>query len=154
MIYYYVEEYKEVIEELKPLVHQHSSEIDRYQEYFTLDPAYHLYEELDNNEQLLITTARTEDGELVGYLVFFLDYHLHYQDILYAKNDLIFIKPEYRMKGIITGLFDYTEEILKAAGVKVITFAMKTDHSFEYLAEKMGYDKAEIFYSKYIGEDK
>lgn len=143
------EEYLEVIEDIKPLVYEHGSETDLYQEHFTVDPDFEVYSAMDSNGTLQIFTARDE-GKLVGYLVFFVSNHPHYKNTKYASNDLLYVHPDYRKGGLIQNLFAFAEEYLKEDGVQVMTFHFKSHMDHPALAEIMGYDRAEVMYSKYI----
>ena len=146
------ESYYDVVDEVTPLVYEHGAETDHYQEYFTVDPDFKSYEVLSNADLLRIYTARDE-GKLVGYLFFIVQNNPHYKTVVYACNDLIYVHPDYRNKSVVQSMFSFAEDELKEAGVSVITFHFKAHMDHPELAKVMGYDRAEIMYSKYIQGD-
>ena len=154
MITFSKESYRSVEEQINKMVFVHAAETDLYQDKFTLNPDFDQYMSLEDSGMLRIFTAR-EDDELVGYLVFLVTYHPHYKDQLYANNDLTYVHPDYRSKdaSLVRSLFDIAERSLKEEGVSVITVSMKAHMPFDKTAERMGYDRAEIVYSKYIKEE-
>lgn len=150
MITYQVEKLIDIIDELKPLLENHWEEVAWYKDKVKLNPDYDKYLEMDSTSVLHIVTARDEDV-LVGYDINFLLPHGHYSDHLYAINDIIFLKPEYRHFGVAQEMVEYAEQELKNLGVSVITFHMKVAHPFHSLMEATGYQTQEYTYSKYIG---
>jgi GNAT superfamily N-acetyltransferase len=78
--------------------------------------------------------------------------HPHYKDHLFAVNDILFVHPKYRNTNLSAGLFQYAEKKLKERGVSVMAIHMKVDNPFESFAEKLGFEKAEYTYQKFIGE--
>lgn len=156
IVYSCQETFDELMEEGIPLFHAHGEEVDLYQEYFQVSPDYDMYNTLSDLGVLHITTARDEEqgGQLVGYLFFFVNNHPHYKEVVYANNDLIYVDPSCRGKGVAKGMFSAAEEDLKEGfDVSVISFHMKSAHPFKELAESMGYEEAEIMYSKYVKEE-
>jgi len=148
---YNVEKLVDCLEEIKPLLESHYKEIAMYQDKIELNPDYDKYLTLCDSGVLHIVTARYE-GVLVGYFVSLVLPHLHYQDHMYAANDILFIAPEYRNAKVGLSLFKYAEEALKELGVSVLTVHMKTLLPFDSLCEGLGYDYAERSYTKFIGE--
>lgn len=144
----------QAIDDLAELVFQHAAETDIYQEHFKLDPDFEQYKAFMDMGLYKVFMAR-DDDRLIGYISFFVGNNPHYKDIVYATNDIIYVLPEYRDKGkaeVVRTLFNLAEDELKNKGVGVITLNMKAHLPFEKLAEYMGYDKAEIMYSKYLGD--
>tara|TARA_R100000544_G_C2210291_1_gene51545 strand:+ start:412 stop:882 length:471 start_codon:yes stop_codon:yes gene_type:complete len=156
MIEYRQENTAEAIDDLAELVFKHAAETDIYQEYFKLDPDFDQYKQFVEMGIYRVFTAR-DKGELIGYTCFYVGANPHYKSIVYATNDILYVLPAYRDSGkaeVIRSLFSLAEEELKQEGVEVITLNMKSHLPFEKLAEYMGYDKAEIMYSKYLLGDK
>lgn len=152
-------EYKEIhnpvaVPLMKEIVKRHAEEVDLYQEYFSLEPNYSIYEMLlDAGTYRLF--AAIKDKDVIAYSGYFVDYHPHYKEILYASNDLIYVSPEYRDYNsgeVVRAILSLSEKSLKESGVSVLTLTMKADKPFERLSELCGYNRAEIMYSKYIGE--
>ena len=148
---YEAENLRDILEELEPLLKEHWEEVAWYKDKIKLKPDYEKYLGMEDQDKLLVTTAR-DNGKLVGYNVNFIAEHFHYSDHVYAVNDIIFVHPDYRHREVSAELINYTEELLKWKGVSVITLHMKPEHAFESLAKYCGFAKQEYVYSKYIGD--
>ncbi len=148
---YQHEKYNDVIEELKPHLHEHYKEVAMYQDKIDFDPNYEAYEAAQENDMLYVYTMR-DDGELAGYNIFFVQAHPHYKSDIFAVNDIVYIAPNYRHKSDTVEFFQYCENELKELGVSVITYHMKVLKTFEMLMKGLGMDHAEHSYTKYIGK--
>ena len=99
---------------------------------------------------MLRTITCRVDGELIGYIVFIVQPHLHYKDCITAFEDLYFIKKEWRKGRLGIRLFQYAEKVLKERGVNRIIMHTKVhlDHSsiFEYL----GYKHSDKLFTKML----
>ena len=151
MITFNREIFGEVLEELKPLLVDHYQEIAMYRDKIAYAPDWKRYEELDKSGILKLVTVR-DDGVLVGYYLFMVLPNLHYCEDLYAVNDIVLIKKEYRKGKVGVGLFKYVEDWCKELGVSVMTMHMKTFLPFDSLCEGLEWDYAERLYTKCIKE--
>lgn len=152
MITYQEEKLANILDELKPLLEDHYQEVAIYKDHIALNPAYDLYLAMEVAGSLHVFTARdTTAQELIGYCITFVHKSPHYQDHVYAVNDVIFVKEEYRHSEIAPNMLNQLELIMEQTGVSVMTFHMKTYKPFETLMDILGYDKIEYLYSKYIG---
>ena len=139
------------LEEMKPLFALHWKEVAAYQDKIALDPDYAKYlgmEKLD----LVRTFVLRADGKMVGYWVFFLMAHPHYKADRFAVNDIVYVDPAYRRVDLTPACFAAVERELKAEGVSVITYHMKTYKPFESLLKGLGYDHLEALYGKCVKE--
>lgn len=150
MMKYAKENFHDVIEELKPHLHEHYKEVAMYQDKIDLDPNYEAYGMAQTNGMLHIYTMR-EDDKLVGYNIFFVQSHPHYNSTVWAVNDIVYVAPEYRHTPDTLFFFAYCEVQLKAVA-SVITYHMKVMKTFQMLMNGLGMDHAEHMYSKYIGQ--
>lgn len=151
MITYQIEDLNDMLEELKPLLEEHYLEIAMYKDQIKLNPDYDTYAKLQEQGVLKIFTARDSD-KLVGYSIYFLKTNLHYSDHLYAINDIVYVDKEYRGRVLAFDMLAFAEDQLADQGVSVITMHMKTFAAFETLMECLSYDRAEIIYTKYLGD--
>lgn len=151
MIGYNVETLAQCLEEMKPLLEEHYSEIAMYKDKIELNPDYDTYFALEENGHLHIVTVRDE-GKLIGYYVSYIHKNMHYQDHLFAVNDVLFLHPDYRGGTVAYRMIRYAEEQLKALGVSVIMLHMKVAYPFEELCQALGMDKAEYVYTKFLGD--
>ena len=81
--------------ELIPLLDKHWELVALNQGEIRLNPNWKEYANLDAAGILRIFTAR-DDGELVGYFVLMVNQSIHYQDHLFANNDVLFVLPDSR----------------------------------------------------------
>lgn len=147
---YQVERVAEVIEEIKPLLEAHWGEIALYRDRFPLRPDYGKYLHLDSVGMALVATVRA-GGVLIGYAVYFIMPHLHYQDCRIAMNDILYIKPEHRRGRVGIRLLGFAEDRLRQAGVDRILQHVKTQHDFGRLLERIGYEETERTFEKLLG---
>lgn len=136
-------------EELELLLTDHWEDVAVNKDVIKLNPDWDAYHNLENNGSLKIFTVRV-DEKLVGYFVVILRNHIHYKDHLYAFNDALFLKHEYR-KGL-TGakLMKFAEKCLKEDDVSVLVVNTKRHKPFDRLLEWLGYSHVENVYSKYL----
>ena len=151
MITYEVEEVANVLDEVKPLLEKHWNEIALHKDNIALKPDYDKYLLLDKMNMLQLVTAR-DDGKLIGYFVSFIQPHMHYKDNLFAMNDILYIDPEYRKGSVGYKLFKHAEKFLKEVGVDVIMIHSKVKNDFKPLMDRLGFERVEYTYSKYIGD--
>jgi len=139
---YQIEKFEDFYKDGIDLFNLHWEEIARNKEEIKLNPDFESYIQLDELGRLLVTTVRDGD-ELVGYIINFIAPHLHYKDWLMSDNDILFIHPQYRKKGVFSSLLKFTIDCLKERGVGVIHIHMKTKHDFGPLLEKFGFIEIE-----------
>jgi hypothetical protein len=124
------------VAESKPLLESHFKEIAQFQD-IPLDPDYDQYIALEKAGFIRYFAARSADGALVGYAVYFVRHNLHYRSSLQAVQDVIFIKKEFRGRG--GSFIKWIDEQLKAEGVQVTYHHVKVAHDFSKMLEKIGY---------------
>ncbi len=149
MINYATEKLADIIEALKPLIHDHWSEVENHQDIISLNPNFEKYKTLDEMGILHVVTMRDEK-KLVGYFISFIQAHPHHMDCLMALNDVLFIDKEYRKGFNATRLIKFAETELKELGVMKTYITVKLDHDFSLLLEKMNYKARERIYEKLL----
>jgi len=133
------------IEDAQDLWGLHSKEI--YGDREIVDPSFDQYRDVDNSGMLRIYTAR-RFNELIGYVIFILDYYKHNKNSLHAYQDMIFIEPRSRGFG---GVFlKWCEGELKKDGVKVIHHTVTTKFDWGLMLIRQGYELSEFVYTKRI----
>ena len=142
--------FTDYIDDALPLLLDHWSELALYQDKVPLNIDYEKYQQLEDLGVLHIYTAR-EEGYLVGYCVMMVNTNLHYKDHKYALNDVIYVDPRSRNKGLGRDLIQFTEEELGKEGVSVVMINTKNHRPFDGLLEKEGYILQDKLFSKYIG---
>lgn len=151
MIVYSLES-ADIIEEMMPLLEEHNKEVGLYPDKIELDPMKDLYKQLSETNMLVVFTMR-DDGKLIGYSVFRVANHMHYQNTLCADNDVIYIQPKYRHKGYALEFIKFCENLLKKRfDVSVMSYSMPTFTRPDSLMEQAGMDWKLNVYTKYIGK--
>lgn len=136
-------------EDAKELLQQHWEEIALNKDHIKLNPDWDAYYDLEEVGSLKIFTARY-NGQLIGYFVVLCRKHLHYVDHVFAFNDILFVKKEYR-KGLVgAALMKFAEKCLKEDGVSVMVVNTKRHKPFDSLLEWLGFTHIENIYSKLL----
>ena len=135
--------------EIAGLLDEHYEELTLNKSIVKLNPNWDKYLALENTNNLQVFTAR-KDGLLVGYSVFFLDYHIHYIDLLVATNDLIFMRAEERQGTVGIRLIKYSEEQLKLLGAHKITWHIKASNDFSPILRRLKYVNEDIVLGKLV----
>jgi len=136
------------VRELSELYQDHYEELSVTKE-FQLNPDYESYDRLAQAGMLRVITCRV-DGNLAGYIIFFIQPHMHYKDCLTAFEDIYYISKPYRKGRIGIKLFQYAEEVLKGIGVNRIIYGTKIHLDNSRLFEYLGYKHTDKVYTKLL----
>lgn len=135
----------DILDEVAPLLMAHFKEVGHHQD-IKLNPDLSAYANLEKLGLIRTYTVRQEDGELVGYAVYFVKHHIHYRDSLQAIQDVIYVRPGNRGMG---GRFiKWCDEELRKDGVQVVHQHIKAAHNFGPMLERMGYELVDYLYQK------
>jgi GNAT superfamily N-acetyltransferase len=151
MITFCVESATEKLSELQALFPAHWKELALNQDRVPLDPQYDVYLERDKRGELMFIAGR-ELGQLVAYFIGFVAPGLHYKTCLTLTMDIFRVSPEYRTGSAGIRLFRSVEQEAKRRGVQRIFVGSKCHADASALFERLGYDKVEMYYSKFLGE--
>lgn len=132
--------------EVAPLLAAHWAEIAYYRE-IPLDVDWAVYRQCEQAQTLRIFTVRL-DGRLEGYAAFFVRAHPHYQQTMWAAQDVLYLSPILRRDGTAARFVRFCEDELSRDGIHVITHHMKAAAPHRALFERLGYDTMDVIYSK------
>jgi predicted GNAT superfamily acetyltransferase len=107
-----------------PLFEQHWAEVATDKKAMVLAPDWGKYEGIENAGMLLALAAWDCD-HLVGYSAGFVQHHLHYQDLLYYQNDVLFVAQSHRHTGAGGKLVVATRKEAKLRGCTKLTWHVK-----------------------------
>ena len=138
-----------VLNEMDELFPAHYEELCVTKE-FDYEPDYDAYKRLAQAGMLRCITCRA-DGELIGYIVFFITPHLHYKSCITAMEDIYFVRKDYRKGRVGIKLFQYAEQVLKERGVQRIVMHTKVHLDNSRLFEYLGYKMTDKVFTKMIG---
>ena len=116
---------------------------------FPLMPDYDAYKRLADAGQVVCIVCM-DDDEVVGYIVFLVQPHLHYKTCLTAFEDIYYLKPEYRKGRTGIKMFKYAEEVLKSVNVNRIIMHTKVHLDNSRLFEYLGYKNSDKLFTKIL----
>lgn len=140
---YQRESVEQILSDILPLLARHHLEISEFKD-IPLDPDFSRYFFLEKTNGIRIYTARTDERELAGYAIFYLNTHIHYRSALYASQDLLFIHPKFRGFGLSFLL--WVDEQLKEEGAQLIYQTVTSRFDFSPLLKRIGYQESETIY--------
>lgn len=140
-----------VLDEIRPLFDAHWRALALDQEKAPLDPQYEVYLEREARGEALVVTLR-ERGELAGYFVGFVAPGLHYRRTLTFIMDIFWVREDHRNRLGGFKLMRCLLRELKRRGVKRAFLGSKLHQDCGRLFAAFGFQPAETFYSKWIGD--
>lgn len=136
------------IDEMEKIFPEHYEELCVTKE-FPLEPDYEQYRALGKAGMLRTITCRA-DGQLIGYIAFIVQKHLHYKSCVTAFEDLYFLKKEFRKGRVGIRMFKYAEDVLKQHGVNRIIMHTKVHLDNSKLFEYLGYKHTDKLFTKIL----
>ncbi len=146
-----IESFEERLAEFKPLFPLHWEELALNKDKVPLDPQYDVYVARERRGELLFVTLR-ELGEPVGYFIGFIAPGLHYKTCLTCTMDIFYVHPDKRGGRGGIKLFKFVENELKRRGVDRWFVGSKCHADASWLFELLGFNRVEVYYSKWLGE--
>lgn len=140
-----------VKDEIQPLLQKHWELVALNQGKIKLNPDWKEYARLDAAGVLRIFTAR-RDGQLIGYFVLLVSRSIHYQDHIFATNDVLFVLPEQRFGSTGYRLVKFVENWCAENNVSLMMVNTKVHVPFDRLMLGMSFNLIERVYSKYLGK--
>lgn len=127
---------------------RHWAEITHYRD-IPLNIDWERYELAEQLGKLRSYTARV-DGQLIGYIAFFVDHNVRYRDSLQAVQDVLYLLPEYRCRPRVgLRLIAFCDLELASEGVQVARHHQKIAHpALGRLLEISGYEREEVLWAK------
>jgi hypothetical protein len=148
LITYSISNAKNCFEEIRRLLQLHYEEVSLIKNY-PLNPDYSLYMLMDSKDLIKVILCK-KDNQIIGYIVFALSKHLHYQDCLVANEDIYFLMPEYRQGRTGIRMFKFAEEYLKSINVDMIKYSTKVHLDKSSIFEYLGYENTEKVFTKML----
>ncbi len=139
----------ECIEHAAPLLLEHWEEVAKNKQVMVLNPDVERYR-LMESAGMVMSLGAFIDGEMVGYSVSFIGTHLHYAGLIYANNDVIYVRKDCRNGKAGVQLIKETERMAKERGAKLMLWHAKESTAFDSLLPRLGYGVQDVIYSKGI----
>jgi GNAT superfamily N-acetyltransferase len=138
----------QIVEDNFHLIKEHWDEVVR--DSRPLEPYWDFYRYAEDTGNLVCFLARDE-GDVVGYTVFFLQPDLHSRNVKIASNNTVFLKKDCRKNGVGKAFLEYCDEELEKMGVQRIAWHMTPIVDFSGLLKTMGYRHFATIYTRDIG---
>jgi len=139
------EKFDDVFLEMQPLLQEHYFEVGNFKD-IPIEVNVTTYRLLEDNGSFKIFTARSDNGDLLGYAGFFIKSHLHHMKSLQAVQDVIFIKKDKR--GFGRDFLNWCDVQLKKMGIQVTHQFVTVKHEWGSTLESLGYQPIERVYAK------
>lgn len=136
-------------ENCNDLLKEHYEEVALNKSVMKLSPDWTKYYALEQSNMLLCLGAFMGD-ECVGYSINFLLKHLHYKNLFYMQNDLLFVAKEHRKSKVGLLLIQETEIQAKENGAEMMLWHAKEHTKLNYIMQRMKYSVQDIIYSKVL----
>lgn len=137
----------DLISEMNPITEMHWMEIAHYHD-IPLEVDWDSYKRA-SEAGVVVTYIARDNGVLIGYALFLVGRAPHYMGSLQAKQDVIFLSPQYRRGGLGKALIAYCDQGLAAKGVQVVYHHVKLAFDFgQSLLEPEGYEPIETVWGK------
>jgi len=137
-------------DKFKQLQSAHYSEVAGFRAALDrLNPDWDKYVALEKNGRLHLVKARAYNGTLVGYSAHLVHTHLHYAHVLVAEDDVFYVTPTMRGRGLGKKMREFAIATLKERGVKLVLARVKPHIPQPHL-EKLGYTVMETVYAKVL----
>ena len=132
---------------IESLFEEHYEEIARNKKVMVLKPNWPVYEKAEEQGTLFTFLAKKE-GKCIGYSANIIGNHLHYADLLYCQNDLLFVSKEHRGTSLGLRLMKATEKHARLLGCKLMLWHAKEDTTLAHMLPRLKYGVQDIVFSK------
>lgn len=135
------------MEALTGLFYKHYKEVYNYCDDIELSVDVAAYAQAEKEGKYFFFGV-TLDDEIIGYCGFFVTYNIHYDKSLQARQDVVYLKEEFRKKGAGKAFIKYCDEQLKKLGVQVVYHHSKVYADIGHALLPLGYEEIEKLYCK------
>lgn len=135
------------IGQVDELLREHWLELAKNRELMVLKPDAARYQAMEQAGVVLALGAFDFDT-MIGYSVSFIGPHMHYADLCFAQNDVLFVASVHRNGRTGIRLIQETERLAKARGARMMVWHAKQNTALEALLPRLGYGVQDILLSK------
>lgn len=130
------------------LLFDHWDEIAKNKDLMKLNPDFDKYTMLDKLGKMFTVTARDAEGKLIGYSVNIVDNHLHYRDLKFSSNDVLFVAHSHRNSSVFMRLKAETKRIAKERGAQLQFWHAKEGSALAAILPRQGCKIQDIIFSE------
>lgn len=131
------------------MLFDHYDEIAQFKEISAIKPLWERYLQIEEAGNLIALVAKDAD-HVIGYSITFLMKNMHYGDLKFAQNDLLYLRPEYRKGKLGLKLMEATILCAKDHGAKLMVWHAKKNTALDALLPRLGYDVLDTLWAKRI----
>lgn len=150
-----IEKLGDMLSQIIPLYEKHYVETETKYLKVPMNPRYDTWIELEALAQFVLFTVRV-DGELVGYLQYYVYLDTHSRSNRVAREDAYFLREDHRGSGLAAELLAYAEDILVKLGCEYVGMSSKGPiggPDLDGFLKRRGYRHVANFYMKPLAED-
>lgn len=139
---------------IRVLHEQHYQETETLYLDVPFNPDYSRYKQTEERGDFVCFTVRRMDGEMVGYLQYYVFRDMHSQEMRQAREDALFLTKSVRGSGLAPKLLKYAEHCLKQLGCRYVGMSSKAPAGGPDIGaflERQGYKPVALYYVKDIG---
>lgn len=150
MITFAIESFRQVYDELKPLLVEHYAEISTHAQHdVPLEPMLSLYHAREADGSLVTFIGR-QRGQIVAYLLCFIAPGLHYASCLTCSPDIFYVRPDMRKGRAGLQMFRFVEAELRRRGVQRWAVGTKLAHDASALFRRLNFEPVEVTFEKWL----
>jgi GNAT superfamily N-acetyltransferase len=124
---------------VKDLLPRHYEEVAKFKDVSLINPDLDRYEAADRNGRFIALVA-TVGSDVLGYSANFLNTNLHYSDLLFCQNDVLYVVPEARQSRVGLSLIRETVKLARAAGARLMLWHAKEGTPLDALLPRLKYE--------------
>jgi GNAT superfamily N-acetyltransferase len=130
--------------------HAHFEEVAGFKDMLVhVNPDIDKYLANEKNGRLHVIKARAHNKTLVGYSIHIVYTHLHYRHVLIASDDVFYVTPTMRGRGVAKAMRSYALNTLRDRGVNWVTAREKPGIPHTHL-KKLGFEVMETVYARVL----
>lgn len=139
--------YAEVAAKAAHLFVEHWDEVALNKQVMALKPDAKRYQQLEE-AGVFFALAAFDGDELVGYSGNFISNHIHYADLVYVNNDVLFVTKGHRNSPLGLKLIRETEREARRRGGSLMLWHAKEQTTLASIMPKLDYRVQDIIFSK------
>lgn len=140
-------------EEMQALFDEHWKEIALFKHILRLDIQIDRLLAIEEDGRLHVVTARDEQGKCCGYSIHVIARGMvHYQGVICAEEDVIYLTPQHRRTGAHADLRNYALDGLGQRGVQIVFARTKIGHGHDKALRSMGFEPFDLVYALDLAE--
>ncbi len=125
----------------------HRDELTTNKDLMVLAPDWPRYKLMEDAGMLITLFAYDDDDKIVGYSCNLVGQNLHYVDLRYAHNDVLYVDPDHRGR-LGLKLIRETEKAAAEAGARMMIWHAKEHTPLKAIMPRLGYRVQDTLYSK------